>query len=192
MSLPLVFGTTLQTIPPTPARWTDDPGLAAMWDKRLPPRRRPRAGLVWSGNAAYRQDQVRSIPFERLSPLFEAGWDLVSLQKEPPPGDEAALARSAALDVREGLSDFDDTAALIDRLDLVITVDTATAHLAGALGKPVWILLPHVPDWRWLQGRQDSPWHPSARLFRQSRLFDWDGVIDEVRRALGDTHQFPH
>jgi Flp pilus assembly protein TadD len=192
MSLPFVFGTTLETIPPVPDRWSADPALAAEWDARLPPRERPRAGLVWSGNAAYRQDQIRSIPFERLSPLFGMGWDFVSLQKEPPARDEAALAASPVLDVRERLGDFADTAALIAGLDVVITVDTASAHLAGSMGKPVWILLPFAPDWRWMTGREDSPWYPTARLFRQAALGDWGGVIERVCRALGDMDQFPN
>jgi hypothetical protein len=132
-------------------------------------------GLVWAGNAHFRQDAKRSIPHDALKPLFDCGIaHFISLQKEKP------NRASDLFDVSDYLHDFADTAALICELDLVITVDTATAHLAGALGKPVFILLPFVSDWRWLLGRADSPWYKTARLFRQKKPDDWGPVIEEV------------
>jgi hypothetical protein len=120
-----------------------------------------------------------------LSPLFEAAATFVSLQKELRAGDAALLReRSDVISLGPSLENFADTAALISCLDLVISVDTSVAHLAGALGRPVWILLPFVPDWRWLLDRDDSPWYPTARLFRQTDSRDWRSVVDEVRTAL--------
>lgn len=184
MSLPLVFGTTLETIPEPPKDWGVDPALAAAWSKRLGPRRRPRVGLVWCGNPRYRADRIRSIDFARISPLLAADVDWVSLQKEVPEPEAPAFAASRVLDVSDGLTDFAETAALISQLDVVVSVDTSVAHLAGSLGKPVWILLPFAPDWRWLTEREDSPWYPSARLFRQKTLGDWAGVVARVKAEL--------
>jgi tetratricopeptide (TPR) repeat protein len=189
MSLPLALGTTLATIP-APLRYLRaDPDIVARWSDRLPPRTgpapRPRIGLAWSGRAAHKNDYNRSIPLRQVLPLLSFDADWVCLQKEVPDADRALLQASAGIAVPGGeLADFADTAALVELMDLVITVDTSLAHLAGALGKPVWIMLPGNPDWRWLLGRDDSPWYPSARLFRQRRFADWSTVIDEVQRAL--------
>ena len=119
-----------------------------------------------------------------LLPLLDIDATFVSLQKEVRPGDAETLARCNVLRFDQELGDFSDTAALISQLDLVISVDTGVAHLAGALGKPVWILLTHAPDWRWLLDRDDSPWYPTARLFRQSERNNWNSVISNVDRAL--------
>jgi tetratricopeptide (TPR) repeat protein len=180
MSLPRLFGTTLQTIPCADAYLTADPVRVASWAKHLPPG--VRVGLVWAGNPVHSNDRRRSIPAAALAPLFAAApGTFVSLQVGP---DAAAARRFGLPDNAAALTDFADTAALVAGLDLVITVDTAVAHLAGALGVPTWVLLPHAPDWRWLLNRDDSPWYRSLRLFRQDRPGDWPGVIARVATAL--------
>ncbi|SHG88543.1 tetratricopeptide repeat protein [Bradyrhizobium erythrophlei] len=186
LSLPLAFGTRLDTIPST-TPYLCAPVHGQDWEARLGPKDRTRIGLVWSGNPAHRDDRKRSIELNALSPLFDVAATFVSLQKDLRVGDEAALTeRSNIINLGQSLESFADTAALISHLDLVISVDTSVAHLAGALGRPVWVLLPFVPDWRWLLGRDDSPWYPTARLFRQADTCDWRGVVDRVRTALHD------
>lgn len=186
-SLPLAFGTRLETIPsaisylPVPARERIE-----AWEERLGARHRLRVGLVWSGNPKHKNDHNRSIPFRRFLRLLD-GIDatFVSLQKGPRPDDKAALGKRAdILDLTDDLADFNDTAALISCLDLVITVDTSVAHLAGALGLRTWILLPYTPDWRWLLDRDDSPWYPTVRLFRQSKTREYEDILDQVRAQL--------
>ncbi len=185
MSLPLALGTELATIPAPPSYLAADTKQVARWQAALGTRDRPRIGLAWSGNAAYLDDRRRSIALQSLAPLHSPDWQLISLQKELRREDRQVLAqRPDILPLGEKLGDFGDTAAVIAQLDLVIAVDTAVAHLAGALGKPFWVLLPFAPDWRWLLGRDDSPWYPTARLFRQSSPGDWDGVIARVVAAL--------
>jgi hypothetical protein len=148
--------------------------------------RRPRVGLVWSGSRGHLNDRNRSMPLAQFDTLLAADADFVSLQKDVREDDRDRLvqlvARGVVRDVAERLASFADTAALIGQLDLVITVDTAVAHLAAALGKPVWIALPFTPDWRWQMERSDSPWYPGVRLFRQSVRGDWSNVV----KALGD------
>ena len=178
MSLPLGFGTHPGKVPYLSA----DPALMLRWADRLPTGGRRKVGLVWSGNADHPNDRNRSIPLARFARLIEGDADFVGLQTDVRPADEPALRDILMPDAEE--RDFADTAALIALMDVVVTVDTSVAHLAGALGKPVWILLPHDPDWRWMLGRADSPWYPTARLFRQSRVGDWDGVLDQVAAAL--------
>jgi ADP-heptose:LPS heptosyltransferase len=141
--------------------------------------------MVWSGNPNHGNDHNRSIALETFSRILDADATFVSLQKDPRPDDRAVLLRRTAIvDLTAHLSDFAETAALIACLDLVITVDTSVAHLAGALGCPTWILLPYVPDWRWLLDRNDSPWYPTVRLFRQSETRDYAPVLDRVRSEL--------
>jgi hypothetical protein len=182
LSLPLAFGTRLETIPrETP--YLTAPAPARDWEALLGDR--PRIGLAWSGNALHKNDRRRSVALAALAPLFDIAATFVSLQPDARPADAAALAaRSDVLDLGPALANFADTAALISHLDLVISVDTAVAHLAGALGRPVWILLPFIPDWRWLIDRDDSPWYPTARLFRQTEIREWHGVVERVRDAL--------
>lgn len=185
MSLPLAFGTELASIPAEIPYLSADPTETAAWRARLGETDTPRVGLAWSGRPAHRNDMNRSIPLAELAPLFQAGAEFISLQKDVREEDRESLASTPAIrDFGGQLRDYADTAALIACLDLVITVDTSVAHLAGALGKPVWILLPSDPDWRWLLGREDSPWYPSARLFRQTRLHEWGSAIPHITEAL--------
>jgi len=182
LSLPLAFKTDLATIP-AEVPYLRAPGGAADWDARLGTKR-PRIGLVWSGNHGHKRDRDRSIPLYALLPLLDADATFVSLQKDVRAGDVAVLKQTAVIDVARELTTFADTAALVSALDLVISVDTSVAHLAGALGKPLWLLLQQVPDWRWLMDREDSPWYPAARLFRQDATRAWGGVVARVRAAL--------
>ena len=185
LSLPYAFGTVLETVPAVvPYLWAP-PGLAEAWRERLRGPR-PVVGLAWSGNPGHHLDHHRSIALERvMHALGGIPARFVSLQRDVRPTDEAALASPGApADYRASIHDFADTAALISQVDLVISVDTSVAHLAGALGKPVWILLPFAPDFRWMRDRSDSPWYPTARLFRQPRPLDWEPVLVSVREAL--------
>ncbi|MDR2212709.1 MAG: tetratricopeptide repeat-containing glycosyltransferase family protein, partial [Pseudomonadales bacterium] len=185
MSLPLACGTRLDTIvAQVPYLSAPDERLPA-WRARLPRRASLRVGLVWSGGIANPNDHNRSIALERLAPLLALeGVSFISLQKEYRDADLPALARLPIERIDADIADFGDTAAAIEQCDLVIAVDTAVVHLAGALGKPVWVLLPYVADWRWLLDRDDSPWYPTARLFRQHGIGDWEGVIAELVTRL--------
>jgi hypothetical protein len=145
----------------------------------------PRVGLVWAGNPNHNNDRNRSIPLETLLPLLKVEAQFISLQKDVRSADQAVLREhTEILDLGSELGSFAETAAVIENLDLLISVDTSVAHLAGALGRPVWILLPYVPDWRWQLMRTDSPWYPTARLFRQSETRDWRSVVDQASAAL--------
>jgi tetratricopeptide (TPR) repeat protein len=189
LSLPLAMNTTLDTIPAAAAYLHAPEEAAAVWRRRLADLcgDAPRIGLAWAGNPRRHSpdlalvDRRRSMAPARLAPLFEvAGVSFVSLQKDGPrPPDGFPL-----IDVMSEMADFADTAALIANLDLVVTVDTAIAHLAAALGKPVWIMDRFDSCWRWLRGRQDSPWYPTARLFRQPAPDDWETVVSRVRDEL--------
>lgn len=187
LSLPLAFGTTPDTIPSPAGYLHADAALRHRWRERLGADPRPRIGLMWSGGHNPRM-RNRSLPLEAWAPLFGLPARFVSLHKEVRASDAAALARllaeDALLHFGDEQQDLADAAAITAELDLVISVDTSIAHLAGALGKPVWVLLPHASDWRWLRERDDSPWYASARLFRQPQPGDWAAVIDAVVRAL--------
>jgi tetratricopeptide (TPR) repeat protein len=186
LSVPLAFGTRLATIPSQTPYLHAAASLADGWNARLGPRNRPRIGIAWSGNPMHDNDRNRSIGLRPFLPLL-TGVDatFVSLHRDISAADAAVLReRSDIVHFGEELKDYTDTAALIANLDLVVAVDTSVAHLAGALAKPVWILLPFMPDWRWLLDRDDSPWYPTARLFRQDDTRAWDGVIARVRAAL--------
>jgi tetratricopeptide (TPR) repeat protein len=190
LSLPLAFGTGLETMPAWPDGYLKASGDDTwVWAQRLPAGRR-RIGIVWSGNALHGNDANRSVPLEKLLPLFKSGDTWVSLQKDLRKADQVTLNASGIFDPSGQLGDFADTAALISALDLVIAVDTSVAHLAGALGKPVFLMLPFAPDFRWLLDRRDSPWYPRMRLFRQDRPGDWDGVVAQISAAL-DTSASP-
>jgi tetratricopeptide (TPR) repeat protein len=184
MSLPHAFGTDVSTVP------AEVPYLAAPADRMtkfaaaLAAPKSPRVGLIWSGRPTHHNDVNRSVPLTKLAALFDAPCSFVSLQRDLREADAAALPRYPLTDLGGQLGDFADTAAAISQLDLVVSVDTSVAHLAGALGKSVWILLPHAPDFRWMLERNDSPWYPSARLFRQQSAGDWGLVLEEVKAAL--------
>jgi tetratricopeptide (TPR) repeat protein len=181
-SLPLAFDTVLTTIPASTPYLSADPGRIEAWRDRLRSTSGKRIGLVWSGNPAQRDDRRRSIALARLAPFGQIpGCTFVSLQKGRV---EAAPACLDLLDWTAELHDYTDTAALIAALDLVIAVDTGVAHLAGALGRPVWLLNRFDPYFIWLTDRPDSPWYPTLRQFRQTVPGGWDGVVDEVCRAL--------
>jgi tetratricopeptide (TPR) repeat protein len=182
-SLPLAFGTTLDTIPP-PARLSAPADRIDAWESRLGPRDRLRIGLTWSGSLTHPNDKSRSIPLTSLAGLLELNASFISLQKDPRPADKDALERSGIVDLTAHLTDFTETAALVSCLDLLITVDTSMAHLAPTIGCLTWILLPHTPDYRWLLKRDDSPWYPSVRLFRQDGSREYVGVIERVRAEL--------
>jgi len=186
MSLPLAMGTTLANLPAAVPYLAAEPEAAARWRERLAGLPRPRVGLCWKGGRKFAADHLRSLSASMLAPLLgvrEAGF--VALQKELGPEELAAAGLSGLRRVADELTDFAETAALIANLDLVIAVDTSVAHLAGALGKPLWVMLPEPPDWRWLRGRRDSPWYPTAQLFRQPAPGDWAAVVAAVARALG-------
>jgi tetratricopeptide (TPR) repeat protein len=185
MSLPFVFGTTVDTIPAEVPYVRTSAAARDAWAGRLGPRTRPRIGLAWSGSRIHPNDQNRSLPLETLLPLLDADADFVSLQVEHREADEALLRADGRIRRFDGeIRSFMDTAALIEQMDLVIAVDTSVAHMAGALGRPVWLMLARTPDYRWHLGREDSPWYPSARLFRQPAFGDWDGVAREIGKAL--------
>jgi hypothetical protein len=193
LSLPLAFGTKPETIPAAVPYLAAPAERLAEWRDRLPRAgplaARPRAGFVWSGQTSHKNDANRSIPLARLAALFEdPPVRCVSLQSDLRDADGEVLRGLPNLvDLGGAFRDFADTAAVISLLDVVVSVDTAVAHLAGALGKPVVILLPHAADFRWLRGREDSPWYPTAKLFRQPTFGDWDSVIgrlhDELRQV---------
>jgi tetratricopeptide (TPR) repeat protein len=185
-SLPLAFKTTLETIPSAvPYLPAPDQDRVTQWEQRLGAHTRFRVGLVWSGNPSHANDHNRSMPLRDLIKILDVDATFVSLQKELRDGDREILAGVDIVDMTENLGDFEDTSALASCLDLIISVDTSVAHLAGGLGCQVWILLPFTPDYRWMFDREDSPWYPTARLFRQTEARDWAGVVDRLRIELG-------
>ena len=183
MSLPFAFKTRLDTIPAPAAYLRADAAKVERWRAKLGERTGPRIGLVWSGSAV--RNNNRSIGLASWMRHLPAGFDYVCLQKEMHADDQALLRENPRVAVHAAeLGDFGDTAALCECMDLVISIDTSVAHLSGALGRQTWILLPLNPDWRWLLNRDDSPWYPSARLYRQRMLGDWNGVLERVGADL--------
>ena len=183
--LPRAFATRLETIPAAACYLSPPAARVREWQARLGAHDRVRVGLVWSGNPAHNNDGNRSMPLATMAALLDVDARFISLQKDPRPADQDVLReRREIIDLTAHLSDFVETAALIACLDLVITVDTSVAHLAGAMGRPTWILLPYTPDYRWLLDRDDSPWYPSLRLFRQSETRDYREVVARVRDEL--------
>jgi hypothetical protein len=183
LSLPLIFSTDLRSIPQQIPYLKANPQLTQHWRERLEPQKNLKVGIAWAGRPGHRFDRYRSLDFSLLAPLWAVpGVQFISLQK----GQSKPVPPAGAdwVDWTDDLDDFAQTAALIENLDLIISVDTAVAHLAGAMGKAVWVLLPFVPDWRWLLDREDSPWYPTMRLFRQPALDDWPAVIGRVAGQL--------
>lgn len=186
MSLPFFFQTDVDSLPATGAYLNPPPERLAHWRDRLGGDRRPRVGLVWAGHPKNIMDHRRSMPLATLRTLFE-GFEgtLYRLQKDCPERDRETLEAWTELKTPlPGGSDFDELAALVCNLDLVVAVDTSLAHLSGALARKTWILLAHSPDWRWLEDRSDTPWYPNTRLFRQPSPGDWASTIAQARVAL--------
>ena len=189
MSLPLAFKTTVPTIPAEMPYLYSDPEKQAVRHERLGAKTKLRVGLAWSGSSLHKNDLNRSIPLALWASLLELPIEFHALQKDIRAEDAAFLADSTAIVSHQNeLIDFSDTAALIAEMDLVISVDTSVAHLAGALAKPVWLLLPFMPDFRWMLDRTDSPWYPTATLFRQSVMDDWTSVLLAVAGELKLRH----
>lgn len=187
LTLPRIFATTLETIPACSSILAPV-ALQTKWQQRIPSNSGPKVGIAWAGSTVHHNDCFRSLPLPLLS-SFATRTDIsfFSLQM----GDakrqlELSPLANGIIDLTDHIDDFADTAALIEQLDLIISVDTAVAHLAGILGKPVWLLLPFAPDWRWLLDRSDSPWYPTMQIFRQKQPGDWGSVIDQVHSALSD------
>jgi len=186
MSLPLAFKTTLGSIPDLVPYLSSpiDPSLdldviSANKNDRI------RVGLVWSGNPNHKNDVRRSIKLQDLSSLLEIDCDWFGIQKDVRADDGIFMkSKNPIYGLSERISSFADTASIIQKLDLVISVDTSVAHLAGAMGKPVWILLPFHPDFRWLRDRTESPWYPTARLYRQTDDGEWSDVLEQVSQDL--------
>ncbi len=189
-NLPAAFGTSLDTMPDARPYLAAPVQALDLWRAKFPADGCLRVGVVWAGNPQFRNDRQRSMFLQDLLPLFEREDSrFYLLQKEARAADLPDLhallgKRSNVADLARELDDFGTTAAVVAHLDVVITVDTSVAHLAGAMGKPVWIMLPYAPDFRWLLHRTDSPWYPSARLFRQPQMGDWASVVGELRGAL--------
>ena len=188
MSLPLACRTELDTIPLPQGYLSAHPERLARWRERLNApageRTRPRVGLVWSGSTVHVNDRNRSLRLEQLLPHLPAGPAYYCLQKELRDVDRAALAQSDIPFLGDTLQDFDDTAALCTLMDVVVSVDTSVAHLSAALGRPTWVLLPHVPDWRWLLEREDSPWYASVQLLRQGPDRQWTTPLQRLHAQL--------
>lgn len=190
LSLPQILGTTLETIPHEAGYIISLPGLTDTWAAEANHLAGFKIGLCWQGNPDHDDDKKRSIPLTRFEPLLAmSGMTFVSLQKGP--GEEQIASHGLegrivdwGSNLDDGPDGFTNLAAIIKNLDLVITVDTAVAHLAGAMGMPVWMPLAYVPDWRWLLARTDTPWYPTMRLFRQPSLGDWDSVLRDLQAAL--------
>jgi hypothetical protein len=186
LSLPHLFGTTLATIPAEVPYLSADPELVARWGPELIDRSRVKIGIAWQGRPTHRDDRRRSIPLAEFATLVRLPRvQLFSLQKGAGREQLASVAEQwPVVDWSERLHDFSETAALMCNLDLVICCDTSLAHLAGALGAKVWVALANVAEWRWLTDREDSPWYPTMRLFRQGRPGDWPAVFQRMARQV--------
>lgn len=185
LSLPRIFQTSLATLPAQAPDMAAPNAHVASWEARLGPKTATRVGVVWAGNANHPNDRFRSMDVKRLAPLLDCGCQLFSLQKDLRHGEQRWLDKQGVRHFGPEIGDFADTAALISLMDVVISVDTSVAHLSGAMGKQAWVLLPFIDaDWRWMLDRDDSPWYPTVRLFRQSATEDWDGVIARVAQEL--------
>lgn len=185
MSLPMVLGLQIADLPGPIPYLTPEPGRLVKWRKKLRHLPRPLVALVWAGRPTHHNDANRSMSLADFAPLALPGISFVALQKGPK-ADEAKSppAGMSLTALSDGIRDFEDTAAILSVADLLISVDSSPVHLAGALGRPAWVLLPFVPDWRWLLDRTDTPWYPSLTLFRQTTRGDWPGVMAKAGQAL--------
>ncbi|WP_250474136.1 glycosyl transferase family 8 [Caballeronia sp. GAFFF1] len=185
MSLPMAMRLTLDDLPGPVPYLHADPERVAYWRQRLDALPRPLVALVWAGRPTHANDANRSLRLDQLAPLALPGITFVSLQKGAAASQAAHAPTGMSLTaLGDEIRDFEDTAAILSIVDLLVSVDSSPVHLAGALGCPCWVLLPFVPDWRWLMQRDDTPWYPQARLFRQTRRGDWDGTLATMRDAL--------
>jgi tetratricopeptide (TPR) repeat protein len=184
MSLPFAFKTNLKTVPNNVPYLNVDKVKKEVWMSRLETENKPTIGLVWSGSTKHKNDRNRSIKLTELKKYLPKGFNYVCLQSEIREIDKLELENSNIKHFESLLRDFSDTAALCSLMDIVISVDTSVAHLAGALNIKTWILLPYMPDWRWMLERTDSPWYPSVTLIRQNIRNDWDYVLNQVREKL--------
>jgi tetratricopeptide (TPR) repeat protein len=187
MSLPLAFKTELNTIPPVSVRIASDAENVTKWQTKLGEKSKPRVGLVWSSVSNFKKNYNRSITLlELLSALPKEGFEYICLQKEIKEIDKDTLKANPQIKFfGDSLNDFSDTAELIDCLDLVISTCTSVPHLSCSMGKETWLMLSYVPDWRWLLDREDNPWYPSAKLYRQEKIGSWHGVLEKVKSDLG-------
>ena len=185
LSLPLKFGTGLKNIPsPTRYVWADTK-LASKWKKKLDAQQKPLIGLAWEGNPLHKNDHNRSISLAELIPHLPKQYRYVGLQKDIRKTNLDTLKKNTLINnLVDNNTTMDDTAAIIENLDIVISVDTSIAHLSAAMGKPTWVMLPLVPDWRWLLNRTASPWYKSIKLFRQKKRGNWEEVFKELNKKL--------
>lgn len=190
MSLPLILGLKPSDLPGPMPYLSVDPARLEKWRRRLASLPRPLVATVWAGRPAHLNDHNRSMTLEQLAPLGAAGVTFVSIQKGPK-SDQAKTPPPglSMVSLSDEIADFDDTAAILSLVDLLISVDSSPVHLAGALGRPAWVLLPFIPDWRWLMGRDDTPWYPTVRLFRQQVRGDWTSAIASMAQALTQWRQ---
>jgi hypothetical protein len=197
LSIPGILNTSLSTIPVGASYLSADPVLVSQWRLRLETLPGFRIGINWHGRAGRGEYRRRDVPLDHFISLTSLpGLQWICLQKDLIAADLQLLVKCPQIvipraDLEKSIGAFVDTAAILTNLDLVITSDTAIAHLAGALGIPVWVALPYVPDWRWLLDRSDSPWYPTMRLFRQKQPGDWPGVFQEIRAALHERLRSP-
>ena len=185
MSLPEIMGLKLTDLPGRVPYLSTDPARVAIWTQRLAGLQRPLVALTWAGRPTHPNDASRSMQLATLAPLARTGATFLAIQKGPAVTQAATAPEGMRILVLDAeITDFEDTAAILTVADLLLSVDSSPVHLAGALGRPAWVMLPFVPDWRWLLGRSDSPWYPTLSLFRQSRRGDWEGVAEAVAQAL--------
>jgi hypothetical protein len=179
----------VETIPAPIPYLRADPGRVSRWADRLSglvPSGYRRVGVIWAGRPTHNNDRNRSALLADFMPLANvAGIALLALQKGPKTGQAGEYyGRAPLINIGAEIDDYDDTMAILENLDLLVTVDTSVAHLAGAMGRPVWVMLPRAPDWRWLLGRSDTPWYPTMRLFRQQTARRWDDVVKAIANEL--------
>ena len=185
MSLPAAMGLQLADLPGAMPYLKPDPERLAHWQKRLADLPRPIVALVWAGRPTHTNDANRSMKLSDFAPLAHPNIQFIAIQKGPPATQALTPPEGMnILSLDQEIKDFDDTAAILCVADLLISVDSSPVHLAGALGRPAWVMLPLVPDWRWLIGREDTPWYPTVRLFRQTERGNWLGVLDRLSDAL--------